>query len=152
MKNNIIHKDRCKGQVEIDISTLSHEDVLTNWFILDTASSEDKQETKVRPTSIRLKVQYSSSDRGKMNQLYEMTSLDKYTALQIFFERRIVRQICTIFNHNELAPNSQEIGALFQIAIDSTKMDVTDIIHFLVEHEIEQSSNIDRYFFSNFSR
>lgn len=138
MKNNILQKDRCKGHVEIDIQDLLHEDVVTNWYIIDTSSSEDKQESKLQ-TKLKIKIQYSSSDRGKMNQLIEMIPLEKYNALQNFLERRPVSQICALFNHCELAPNAKELGALFQVAIDSTKMDATDVIHFLVEHEIETS-------------
>jgi hypothetical protein len=137
-----LHKDRCKGTVEVELNTLLKEDVLNRWFPLDVTNSEDEKDA-LSPGQIRLKLQYSSSERGKMNQLYDTITLEKYNALQIFFERKPIREVCIIYNHNDIAPTAQELGALFQIFIDSPKLDLTDVIHFLVEHEIDISCKFE---------
>jgi hypothetical protein len=50
-KKNLLHRDRKKGHVSIELQDLKSEDAIINWFLIDTSSSEDKHDMSPRSSS-----------------------------------------------------------------------------------------------------
>jgi hypothetical protein len=207
-KKNLLHKDRKKGQLCIDIDDLKSEDIVTNWFLLDTSSddknysmpqsprnspsspimnaltsprgmtprshtsfmsatsshlsvSDIKSPRKLNPMSsslslnlsgiskgvdlpafLQLRLQYSASEKGKMNQLYQTTSLQRYSPIAKFLEScKYVQTVCVLFDHKEHLPSNKEVNSWYQIMVVNSKIDHLSIVRFLIRHEVRTTEN-----------
>jgi hypothetical protein len=130
-----LKKDSHLGTVIVPMDTLQNEQVRKEWFKLP--------EVDGITGAIMLKIQYSASDRGKMNLLKEITSIEKYNPLHKALTDLSTRSFLTLFDHNSLIPSTTEIESLLKVIISSETNGVNrnDVLKLLIDTEVQASAS-----------
>lgn len=128
-------KDTHLGTIIIPLNTLSHEGVTKQWYRLPEVDGIQG--------SIMLKLQYSASDRGRMNLLQELVSDKHYEKLSYALSQLSTRSFVTMFDHNNLIPSTTEIDSLlkFIVSSETTSVNRNTVLKLLVNSEVKASAS-----------
>jgi hypothetical protein len=140
-------KDSNLGVITIPLDSLINETVIKKWYKLPPAEGIEG--------SIMLKIQYSASDRGKMNLLQELIPDKFYDKLYqvLLFGELSPLSFVLLFDNDGLIPNTAEIDSLLKLIISSESesgINRNRVLEILVNSEVKASmSNIGTLFRRN---
>jgi len=137
-------KDFHLGTIVVPLNTLTDEGVTKKWFKL--------AEVDGITGSVMLKLQYTASDRGRMNLLQELIPENHYAPLVNSFGNLSTRNFVVMFDNDTLIPNAAEIESLLKLVINSetNTLNRNSVMKLLVDSEVRASaSNVGTLFRRN---